>query len=240
MDTEIPGTKLRAVLATLALSPREAVSPSVLLAELWGDRPPRTAYNTLQGHVARLRRTLVEQSRAPQARELIRTTHAGYLLDIDPEHVDSVRFARTVKDMAVRAEDDAERAVAVLTRALGMWRGQALSDVGQGVTCRTAAAHLDETRLMAQGMLINAQFSMGLHQQLVPELENLTSRYPLRERFSEQLMLALYRSGRQADAIDVYHRVRRRLSEELGVEPGPGMQDQLARILRQEPCLLGA
>lgn len=237
---DIPGTKLRAILATLALRPGEAVSASVLLSELWGTNPPRTAENSLQGHIARLRRTLVQQTGSRLARDLIRTTHAGYLLDVPPEDVDAVRFTRTVKDAAARPDRDPLDTAAVLANALDMWRGQALSDAGPGATCQSAAAHLEETRLMARHMLIEAKFVMGLHQETVPELQALTGRYPLREQFSELLMLALYRSGRQAEAIDVYHRVRSRLTDELGVEPGPGMQQQLARILRQEPCLLRA
>ncbi|CAM3197706.1 hypothetical protein HMPREF1486_00759 [Streptomyces sp. HPH0547] len=237
-SVQVPGEKLRAIVATLALSPGAVVPGEKLLDELWGENPPRTAANTLQGHIARLRRTLVQQTRSPYARELIRTSSSGYILDLDAENIDAVRFTRIVEHLGSRVRTDPEACIPQLTGALRMWRGAALSDAGQGIACRTAAAHLEEMRLIARELLIEARSALGQHREVVPELEQLLTRYPLRERFCEQLMLALYRCGRQADAIGAYHRVRRQLSDDLGLEPGPGMQARLSEILRQEPSLM--
>ncbi|MGW0705634.1 AfsR/SARP family transcriptional regulator [Streptomyces sp. NPDC002643] len=238
MTVDVPGEKLRAIIASLALSPGEVVSGTKLLDELWGDSPPRTAANTLQGHIARLRRMIVKQTRSPYAREAIKTSSSGYLLDVDAENVDALRFTRIVEHVGLHVRTEPERSIQQLTSALRVWRGAALSDAGPGIACRTAAAHLEEMRLIARELLIEAKSALGLHREIVPELEQLLTRHPLRERFCEQLMLALYRTGRQADAISAYHRVRHQLSEELGLEPGPGMQARLSEILRQEPSLL--
>lgn len=234
----IPGGKLRALLATLALSPGEVVSVATLLDELWGETPPRTAANTLHGHIARLRRTLVAQTGDPCAQDVVRTSNAGYLLDIAPENVDSVRFTRAVEQAAVTACRDPQASIAQLEDALRMWHGIALSDVGSGIACSMAAVHLEGMKAVARELLVEAKLELGLHREVVPELELLLRQYPLRERFGEQLMLALYRSGRQADAIGVYHSLRRRLDDDLGLEPGPGIRGRLAEILRQEPSLL--
>ncbi|MFD1660494.1 BTAD domain-containing putative transcriptional regulator [Streptomyces caeni] len=235
----IPGEKLRALIATLALSAGEVVSGATLFDELWGETPPRTAANTLHGHIARLRRTLVQQTGDPSAQELVQTSSAGYRLEIDPENVDSIRFTRLVECVGATVHDDPRGGIALLESALRMWHGMALSDVGSGVTCSTAAVRLEAMKAVARELLVEAKLELGLHQHVVPELEQLLTQYPLRERFGEQLMLALYRSGRQADAIGVYHQVRRRLDDDLGLEPGPGMRARLAEILRQEPSLLG-
>ena len=238
VSVNVPGKKLRAIIATLALSPGEVVSGAKLLDELWGENPPRTAANTLQGHIARLRRTLVQQTKSQYARDVIRTSSSGYILDVDAENVDALRFTHIVKHVGTRVQSDPEWSIAQLNSALRMWRGVALSDVGHGITCKMAGAHLEGMKLIARELLIEAKAALGLHREVVPELEQLLARYPLRERFCEQLMLALYRSGRQADAISVYHQVRRQLSEDLGLEPGPGMRARLSEILRQEPSLL--
>ncbi|GGQ49065.1 BTAD domain-containing putative transcriptional regulator [Streptomyces mutabilis] len=235
---DIPGEKLRAIVATLALSPGVTVSTSDLLDELWGERPPRSAVNSLQGHIARLRRALVTQSGEEEMRHVIKTSGSGYMLALSPRDVDASRFVADVKLAGRKSATEPMEAIALLTRALGAWRGPALLDTGHGMICRTAAAHLEETRLMARELMIDARLALGAHHETIPELEQLMSRHPLRERLCEQLMLALYRSGRQAEAISTFHRVRHRLSTELGLEPGPGLRNTLAEILRQEESLL--
>lgn len=238
-EIEMPGAKPRAIFATLALHPGEVISAAVLLDELWGDNPPRTAANSLQGHVARLRRSLAQQTHSTHPRDLLRTSGSGYMLDIDKENVDALRFSRIVQQVGTHTvRQDPERAITLLDEALRMWRGPALADTGQGLTCLTACAHLTETKLIARDLLIEAKLALGLHREVVPQLEQLLAQYPLRERLCEQLMLALYRSGRQADAINVYYRVRQQLREDLGLEPGPGMRGRLAEILQQEPSLM--
>ncbi|WP_424217662.1 AfsR/SARP family transcriptional regulator (plasmid) [Streptomyces sp. BI20] len=237
IEIEIPGEKLRAIVATLALSPGITVSSFDLLDELWGEQPPRSAMNSLQGHIARLRRVLVRQSGKEETRDVIRTTGSGYVLTLPPENVDASRFGTAVE--RARREGPREPAAALthLTRALAAWRGPALLDTGHGMICRTAAARLEETRLLARELAVDARLALGRHAETVSELEHLLARHPLRERLCEQLMIALYRSGRQADAISTFHRVRHRLSAELGLEPGPALRDTLAEILRQEESL---
>ncbi|MGW5851298.1 AfsR/SARP family transcriptional regulator [Streptomyces sp. NPDC055254] len=160
------------------------------------------------------------------------------MLVLPPENIDASRFILDVELASrVRAREP-ERAIALLTGALEMWRGPALLDTGHGMICRTAAARLEETRLMARELLIEAKLALGGHYEVVSELEQLLSRHPLRERLCEQLMIALYRCGRQADAIGTFHRVRQRLSADFGLEPGPVLQKTMAEILRQGPSLL--
>ncbi|MCD9904418.1 AfsR/SARP family transcriptional regulator [Streptomyces sp. MT29] len=234
----IPGEKLRAIIATLALASGMTVSSSTLLDELWGEQPPRSAANSLQGHIARLRRALVQHSGKEESRNVIRTSGSGYMLVLPPENIDASRFILNV-EMASRVKAcEPEKAIVLLSNALDTWRGPALLDTGHGMICRTAAARLEETRLMARELLVEAKLSLGGHYEVVSELEQLLSRHPLRERLCEQLMIALYRCGRQADAIGTFHRVRQRLSADLGLEPGPGLQRTMSEILRHGPSLL--
>jgi SARP family transcriptional regulator, regulator of embCAB operon len=238
VPVEIQGEKLRAILATLALSPGETVSVTDLLDELWGEHPPRSAANSLQGHVSRLRRSLAQQSGREAMRNVIVTLGSGYMLVLPPENIDASRFTAAVESAARKGVHEAAEVISILTDALAAWCGPALLDAGSGMICRTAAARLEETRLMARELIIDAKLTLGAHHETVPELEQLLSRHPLRERLCEQLMIALYRSGRQADAIATFHRMRHRLSLELGLEPGPGLQNVMAGILRHEESLL--
>ncbi|WP_458246862.1 AfsR/SARP family transcriptional regulator [Streptomyces sp. MAI_2237] len=238
VSIEIPGEKLRAITAALALTPGTPVLAADLLDELWGDRLPKTAENSLQSHIARLRRILARQTGRPSTRDLIRTTHSGYVLDVDPEDVDALWFTHTVEMASQYVGKDPERAIELLSAAFAAWRGPALLDAGNGMTCRIAYARLEETKLIGRELFIAAQLKRGRHQQVIPELEQLLTQHPLRERFGEQLMTALYRSGRQADAISVYRRVQHNLSAELGIDPGPGMQRKLKEVLQQEENLL--
>ncbi|WP_461018711.1 AfsR/SARP family transcriptional regulator [Streptomyces daliensis] len=234
VSVRVPGEKLRVILASLALSPKTPVAAVDLLDELWGARPPRTAENSLQSHIARLRRILAEETGRPEARDIIRTAGPGYMLAIDPDDVDAFRFTRAVDLSAQYVRSDPSRITGVLDHALAMWRGPALLDAGHGIICRTAYARLEEARLIAREMVVEAYLRLGMHQRVIPDLKQLLSQHPLRERFCEQLMIALYRAGCQADAISTYHRIRRHLSAELGLEPGPGMQNTLREILCQE------
>ena len=233
----LPGRKLRTVLAALALNPGRVVPSYQLIGELWLDAPPKNAENSLHAHIARLRKLLAAHVGRDRAQRLVRTADAGYLLDVPEEAVDAHRFVRLAKQARVLQRHDAAAAAAELAAALELWRGPALLDVGDGVICRTAAGQLEEVRLAALEDLIEARLSLGQHRALVPELERLTGRYPLRERFAEQSMVALYRCGRQADALEVYARARHRLSNELGLEPGLGLRATLQQVLRHDPRL---
>ncbi len=180
----------------------------------------------------------MQHSGKEELRNVIRTSGSGYMLMLPPENIDALRFIVDVELASRMKARDPEKAIVLLTDALGSWRGPALLDTGHGIICRTAAARLEETRLMARELLIEAKLALGGHYEVVSELEQLLSRHPLRERLCEQLMIALYRCGRQAEAIGTFHRVRQRLSAELGLEPGPGLQKTMAEILRHGPSLL--
>ncbi|WP_306317498.1 MULTISPECIES: AfsR/SARP family transcriptional regulator [unclassified Streptomyces] len=228
----LAGEKLRAIIATLALSPGKSVSSNDLIDELWGERPPRNAANSLQSHIARLRRLLAEGSGKPNVREIVETSSSGYVLHIGAEDVDALRFERYVS--STERGGHAPRQVADrLTLALTLWRGPALLDAGHGMICRTAYAGLEETRLIAHERLIDARLALGEYQSIVPEIEQLSMRHPLRERFCEQFMTALYLSGRQAEALDAYQRTRHLLAHDLGLEPSERLQSKFQRILSQ-------
>ncbi|MFD4628992.1 BTAD domain-containing putative transcriptional regulator [Streptomyces sp. NPDC058284] len=235
---DIPGEKLRTIMAALALTPGTPVLAVDLLDELWGDRLPKTAENSLQSHIARLRRILARQTGKPSVRNLIRTSHSGYVLDVDAADVDALWFTRAVEMAGRYVNEDFEMVIKLLNDAFAVWRGPALLDAGYGMICRIACARLEETKLIGRELFVEAHLELGRHQQVIPELEQLLTQHPLRERFCEHLMTALYRSGRQADAISTYRRVQHNLSAELGIDPGPGMRKKLREVLQQEDDLL--
>ncbi|MFD7292177.1 BTAD domain-containing putative transcriptional regulator [Streptomyces sp. NPDC059897] len=238
IPVQLPGEKLRTIMAALALTPGTPVPAIDLLDELWGDQPPKSADNSLQSHVARLRRVLAERTGNPKARHVIRTTRSGYLLDVDPADVDALRFSNAVEAAGRRLNTDGEGAIELLTDAFSEWRGPALVDTGNGMICRIAYTRIEETVLIGRELFVEAHLRLGRHWQVIPELEQLMTQHPLHERFCEQLMTALYRSGRQADALRVYRRARHNLDAELGIEPGPGLQRRFRQILHQEGTLL--
>lgn len=234
MRLRIPGEKLRAILVALALSPGRTVSRDELIDELWNEEPPSNAANSLQGHIARLRRTLTTRIGRESLRDAVQTTPAGYMLQIPVADVDALKFTSCVEESEQYVHTAPERALQLLDEALTMWRGPALFDAGQGMICRMAYAHLEETRLIAHERRIEAQLQLGLHRSVIPGLEQLHIRYPLREHFCLQLMTALYRSNRQGDAINTYSQTRQRLDRDLGLDPGPLLQAAFRKILSQD------
>ena len=222
----VPGGKPRAVLAALVIDPSRAVSQDRLIEALWGESAPARAASNLHVHVATLRKLLGDDGAT------IETTGGGYRLRIDPDHVDAFRFDRLVREAHDRT-DAAER----LHEALALWRGPALAEVADEPFAQTAARRLEESRLAALEQRIEADLALGHHDELVPELEALVADFPLRERLAGQLMRALYAGGRQADALAVYRDLRRRLVDELGIEPGPELQALERDILQQDPAL---
>ncbi|MBD0747731.1 AfsR/SARP family transcriptional regulator [Streptomyces sp. CBMA152] len=234
----IPGEKLRAIVAALALSPGRPVSRHDLIDELWGEDLPRNAENSLQGHVARLRRIIESRTGRDGPRGLIQTSSFGYALSLPERDVDASQFTALVRQATTARRASPERAVRLLTEALALWRGPALLDTGQGMISRLAYTRLTEVRLMAYEHLFDAELDLGLHREVITELQQLHAQYPLRERFCEQLITALYRSGRQAEALDAYHRTRQRLSHSLGLEPGDALRARFQDILRREPATL--
>lgn len=229
----VGGTKVRATLALLALNVGSVVSYEDLAEELWDDRPPRTTKNTLQAHVARLRR-LLQDAGHPHA---LRSVNRGYQLDLSPDAIDAACFHRLALSGAQRIADQPRAAVEDLEQALRLWRGPALLDAGSGARCRSAALWLNDSRVAAHEHLMAARLALGDEHAVASELEGLAAQHPLREGLHDLLMLALYRADRQADAIEVFHRLRHRLGDDLGLQPGMQVQRRYRAILNQDPAL---
>jgi serine/threonine-protein kinase len=230
-DGSLPlgGPKQRAVVANLILRAGHAVPAEQLIDELWGEEPPGTARNTLQTYVYRLRKVLGE--------ERVESQGGAYVLHAEPGEIDAARFEELVRAGRARLAEDPAGALERLDEALGLWRGPAFADFPDEPSLRGEIARLEELRLAATEHRIAAQLALGRHTTVVGTLESLTDRYPLRERLWASLMLALYRSGRQAEALDAYRRAREVLADELGIDPSPELQALHERILRQDPEL---
>jgi DNA-binding SARP family transcriptional activator/class 3 adenylate cyclase len=230
----LPRGRGRALLALLILHAGEVVSTARLIDELWGERPPATATTALQGLVSNLRRCLEPARADGEAPAVLRTTPPGYVLAIDPLGVDSNLFRLLLEE--ARGAAAVERS-ASLRRALSLWRGPVLADFTYQPFAQREITALEELRLVAIEERIEADLALGHHGQLVAELEVLVAEHPFRERVRGQLMVTLYRAGRQAEALEVYRGARQALVEELGIEPGSGLQQLEQAILRQDPSL---
>ncbi|MEA2418726.1 MAG: hypothetical protein QOE60_932, partial [Thermoleophilaceae bacterium] len=219
-EVALGGAKQRALLAVLVLHANETLSTDRLIEELWEERPPATAAKTVQVHVSRLRKALASGG------ELIVTRERGYRLELDPERLDAHRFER----LLAQARDDLaadrpQQATATLEDALSLWRGEPLADLAYEPFAAAEIARLEDVRVAALELLIEAKLALGGHAEVVAQLEALIAEYPFRERLRAQLMLALYRSDRQADALQAYQNARRKLVEELGIEPGERLRE---------------
>ena len=224
---ELTRRKQRSLLALLLLHAGEVVSTDRLVEDLWAGEPPKAAVGSLQNLVSDLRKIL--------GRETVITREPGYLLDVDPDRVDLHRFERLVAQAA--DAEDPERRASLLREGLALWRGPPLADLAYEPFAQVEVARLEELRTAARESLIEAELALGRHSNLVGELEALVAEHPLRERLRGQLMLALYRSGRQAEALDAYRRARETLVEELGIEPSSELQQLEQAILRHDPVL---
>lgn len=232
---ELGGAKQRAVLALLLLRANEVVSLDRLIDGIWGERAPGTAQKALHVYVSQLRKVL-EPDGAPY--QVIRTEPPGYVFAAGPEVVDRYRFERLAAEGKTALDvGDAARSAELLREALSLWRGPALADIAFTIADRTELDRLDEEWLSAVEERIDADLVLGRHALLVPELEALVARHPLRERLRGQLMVALYGAGRQADALEAYRDASRLLDEELGIAPGPALRELERRILLQDPEL---
>ena len=231
------GSQRRAVVALLALAEGRVVSVDALVEALWGERPPPTAVNTVQVHVSALRKALALVS--DEGKEAIVREGSGYRLAVSPTSLDHVRFIRlTNEGQVLLSRGDAAHARAVFAQALALWRGPALADFEYEEWAQPEARRLDDLRLSCLEGRIEAELASGRHSQLVGELEALVAEHPERERFTAQLLLALYRSGRQTEALDVYQRARARLVNELGIDPSPELQALNRGILNQDETLI--
>ncbi|MCQ4083641.1 AfsR/SARP family transcriptional regulator [Streptomyces sp. RB6PN25] len=234
--------KERKILALLALHPGQLVPVTTLIEEMWGPLPPRSAHTTVQTYILRLRRTLAAALGGPdgpaRARELLATGHGGYLLRIAEEDIDAFAFQRAAQaGHAAFSDGDSELAARLLHNALALWRGPALVDVRAGGALRIQAARLEESRLLATERRIDAELRLGMHSQLLAELAELTACHPANERLHSQAMVAFYRSGRQSSALELYRGLRRRLIEQLGLEPSPQLQRLHQAMLSVDPRL---
>jgi DNA-binding SARP family transcriptional activator/DNA-binding beta-propeller fold protein YncE len=224
-SVKLGGSKQRSLLAFLLLNPNRAVSRDRLIDALWGERPPDTAATAIQVYVSQLRKAL--------GRDVIVTQTPGYMVRVRDGELDLERFERSV---AEAQSAPPEKASVLLREALALWRGTPLAELDVPFA-HAAGARLDEQRLAALEQRIDADLALGSHVQLVPELETLVREHALREHLRGQLMLALYRSGRQANALDVYRSGRRLLDEELGLEPDDDLQRLEKAILNHDPSL---
>src|SRR5690349_10324097 len=207
------GLKQRAVLALLLLEPGRVVSVDRLIDALWGDQPPRTATTSLQNFISQLRKTL--------GADVLETKPPGYRLRVRPGELDLDRF-RVAVDSARRA--DSQKRAEKLRHALALWRGPPLGDLSYEEFAQPYIAHLEELRLATLEERIDADLALGAHTELVGELEGLVDEFPMRERLRGQYMLALYRAGRQAEALQAYGEGRRILVDQLGIEPSRDLQ----------------
>ncbi|MGH9230641.1 MAG: BTAD domain-containing putative transcriptional regulator [Acidimicrobiales bacterium] len=235
---EIGAAKERALLAELVLHANQIVSRDRLIEVVWGDTPPATAAATLNTYVSHLRSAL-EPGRAPRSRPgLLLTREPGYLLAVDPERVDALRFERLADEgRRELAAGDATTAAATLREGLGLWRGEALADFVYEPFAQAEATRLEELRLATLEQRVDADLALGRHHDLVAELRRLVDQHPLRERLWGQLMLALYRSGRQSEALRAYGELRDVLAEELGIDPSPALRRLEDDMLQQRLAL---
>jgi DNA-binding SARP family transcriptional activator len=224
------GRKQRALLALLLLHANAVVPRDRLIDEIWGDEPPETARTALQVYVSQLRKAL--------GGEPIETRAPGYRVRTEPDALDLKRFERLVAEgRDALAGGDAERSADALREALALWRGTPFAELGEVPFAQRECLRLEELGLAALEERVEADLELGRHARLVPELEGLVREHPLRERLRGQLMLALYRCGRQADALEVYRSGRRLLDEELGLQPSDELQRLERAILNHDPSL---
>jgi predicted ATPase/DNA-binding SARP family transcriptional activator len=231
------GSKQRALLALLLLHANETLSTDRLIDELWGERPPPTAAKAVQVHISRLRKALAAGA-GNGSDGVVVTRERGYELRLDPDCLDAHRFERLLaKGRAELEAGDPERAASTLEAALSLWRGRPLDDVAYEPFAQREIARFDDLHVAALEQLVEAKLALGRHVEVVGQLETLIAEHPYREGLRAQLMLALYRSGRQAEALQAYQSARRALVEELGIEPGERLRELERAVLAQDAAL---
>ncbi|MFL6143057.1 MAG: BTAD domain-containing putative transcriptional regulator [Labedaea sp.] len=233
----VQGGRQRTLLAALLINSGRVVTKEQFFEELWDGRTVAKVDNALQALVARLRKLLKAQFGEQFARERLITLPTGYLLNAEADEVDARLFERLVTEAHAEVALAPVRARDLLSSALRLWDGPVLEGVAGGPICRGAVLHYEETRLAAVEDKFQASMMAGIELGVISELTKMTRLYPWRERLAEMLMVALYRSGRQADALREYNLVRRRLVDELGMEPSPRLRDLMRAILNQDPTL---
>ena len=235
---DVGGVRQRALLAILLTRANQVVPRDNLVDALFGEEPREAAANLVQVYVSRLRKGLEPERERRSGGSVVVTRAPGYLIRAGPEELDLLRFERLVEEgRRALAGGEAETAAARLHEALGLWRGPALADFAYEEFASVESARLEELRLAAIEDRVDADLALGEHAALTGELQALVTEHPLRERLRGQLMLALYRSGRQAEALETFQTGRRELVEELGLEPSAALRELERAMLRQDPGL---
>ncbi|HXJ62662.1 MAG TPA: AfsR/SARP family transcriptional regulator, partial [Actinomycetota bacterium] len=225
----IGGPKQRTILAHLVLRANHVLGQDRLIEEVWGADPPPAARSTLRGYLSHLRTAV--------GPERLERRSGGYALRADPSAIDFLRFEALVVEGRTLAATDPAAAARTFDRALRLWRGPAMGDLADQPSLQPEIARLEELRLTVTEERIAAELDLGRHRELVPELEILARAHPYRERLWAHLMTALYRAGRQADALSAFQRARGILADELGIDPSPELRRLQELILRQDPAL---
>ncbi len=232
------GAKQRALLTVLLLHANRAVSIDSLVDRLWGESPPPSAAKVVQVYVSQLRKALEYVDEEGVTRRVISTTPGGYCVELQPDELDVLAFEGLVgRGRRALEAGDVERAEGLLGEALGLWRGRALADFEFEPFAAAEIDRLEDIRLSAQEARIDCAIALGRHTEVSSELESLVKAHPARETFARQLMLALYRSGRQAEALDRFRRARAFLMDELGLEPSAELRELHQQILQQDESL---
>ncbi|WP_433325373.1 AfsR/SARP family transcriptional regulator [Spirillospora sp. CA-294931] len=226
----------RRLFAVLVLRAGDGVRTEELVEELWPQEPPPRVENALHAHVSRLRRYLDAWEPEGPGRDRLAARPGGYALAVAPDEVDVLRF-KELRRQAYEPSRGPAEAIASLERGLRLWRGPALLDAAEGPICAASASVLMDLRLLAVTHLYELRLGRGEHAALIPDLQELAAAHPLEESLQDLLMLALYRSGRQSQALAVYDRLRHQLAERLGIVPGPGIQSRVQAILTQSSDL---
>lgn len=232
--------KQRQLLALLLLNANQIVPTSVCIDELWESSPPNSALSTVQSYILQLRRVLGKIPRIGSlraARRILETRDGGYMLIVRNDELDANKFTSLVREGRVQLHHDDAAASALLSEALQMWEGSALPDVQAGSVLRARLVGLEEDRISAQEQRIDADLRLGRHHELLGELSVLTAQHPTQEYLHAQLMIALCRSGRRTQALEVVRRLRQVLHDELGLEPSPFIQDLHQTVLAGDPTL---
>jgi DNA-binding SARP family transcriptional activator len=227
--------KARQVLALLALNAKQVVSLDQLIQELWDNDPPRSAVTTTQTYIYQVRRLMAREGLEQPGHELLVTKASGYILQTSPDQVDAGVFQRLVAEGDEHLRDRrAQQAARALRWALDLWRGPALADVGRGPLLAPYAVLLEEQRLRAQELRIQAELQLGRHRELIGELKSLVAQHPLNEWFHGQLIAALSRIGRRSDALQAYQHLRAVLRDQLGLDPTLELQRLQRTVLTEQ------
>ncbi|GHE16152.1 hypothetical protein GCM10010339_93100 [Streptomyces alanosinicus] len=234
-ELQLAGYLQQSLLAALLIAEGKAVSRDYLIDEIWGGDPPNGVENAVQAHVSRLRRKLSAIEEDPRETRLT-TQNSGYRLLLDGARLDISKFLEEYERLK-SGVTGTDRSAPEIRRILTMWQGPMYGGAMVGQACQAVAAHIDEVRLALWEFLFDCDLEHFEHRRIIPELQALLVEHPYNERFRQQLMVALYRSGRQTEALDVYRGLHSQLSEDLGLAPSPAMREYERAVLEQDPSL---